>query len=145
MQIIKSIFCFIVCICLLFLGIENTFAEEVIILPEASMCNADISNCVHLFPPVKSHKQGVYPEQISFDIFEKKVKGLIATYDKSVNFSNVEKAINKLYAEWEVESLNDKNVDVRVWRVQSLRFVIQLSKNDENRVQVILLPFSKKR
>ncbi|MGD0021047.1 MAG: hypothetical protein ABSC54_01960 [Smithellaceae bacterium] len=73
-----------------------------------------------------SKEKVIYPKSIQLDIENNVVVGMLIKYDKSVDFNEIEKYLNKYYKEWAYDFKNP-SPSVRVWRVTPQKFVIQLS------------------
>jgi hypothetical protein len=67
--------------------------------------------------------------------------GLTAVYDKSVTIEAVEASINEHYAKW---TYSDPTPNLKLWRVESEKFVIQLTSRKKDGPQVIYLPIAMK-
>ena len=140
MQGIKKVF-FLYAITLLIYEPGVAFTADNIVLPDPKIFQMDIFDCLPFLQENSRNKDYVCPKQITYDIIKRKITGIIAIYDELVKFDDVENAINKDYEKWRVKSLDNKQVNVRVWRVESLRFVIQLSRDDDGDIQVIFMKF----
>jgi hypothetical protein len=103
-----------------------------IVLPNPKLLRCGSSDCSHLWleqPEVNA----VYPKQLLIDMNQDCLYGLQAIYDKSVSVQDIEVAIDEHY-------LASKNTDfekshLRLWRVESEKFAIQLSADDKRDVK----------
>ena len=138
MRGIKLIFLYSI---IMFFNPGDAFTTDSIVLPDPIIFQKVVLDCIPLLNKNSVNKAFIYPKQITYDIVKRKITGIIAIYDKSVGFDNVENVINKDYEKWRIKSLDSKEVDVRVWRVKPSGFVIQLGKDDDGDVQVIFMKF----
>ena len=120
---------------------NNTLAKEVVVLPDPIVLGSSADDCLAILQKPSSNNIKVYPEQLLIDILDGKIGGVVAVYGRSVRFNEVEKAINLTYRKWSVIKFEESTNRVRLWRVSSHKFTIQLSTNNENRVQLVFLPF----
>lgn len=119
---------------------NNSFANDaVILLPNPSLLGAEISGCSSIFNKKISGTKVVYPEQISLDIREKEITGIIFIYNESVKLEDIQNEINYFYGKWSVKDFENKEIGPKIWRVSSDEFTISLDKNDESKLQLIFL------
>jgi hypothetical protein len=91
-------------------------------------------------PIADSH--AVYPWQVSVDITDGKIIGLIARYDPITPIDVIKAAIDERYGKWALPGLDTG--PAKIWRVEPEKFVIQLGKGDNGMIQVIYLALGAK-
>lgn len=130
------------CFAVLFLFKSGeALADNNIALPDPIVFKSNIIEVMSLFQ-IKCNVNGLlFPKQITFDIINKKISGIMAIYNNSISFSEFERVINENYSKWRIKSLDNTDVDIRVWRVDSMGIVIQLGRNNIGDIQLILMPF----
>jgi hypothetical protein len=114
-----------------------------IFLPNPDLLHQHVSTNVLLFVSGRAHRQsdiGLYPEMLSLDITGGRISSLNAIYGKAVSFRQVESRVNEDYGDWASETFLD--TEIRLWRVETMRFVIQLSTTEDGRVRIIYIPIS---
>jgi hypothetical protein len=57
--------------------------------------------------------------------------GFTAIYDKSISLGDVKAAIDERYGKWAFPKNDDAAMPVKLWRVESEKFAIQLSVADK--------------
>ena len=116
----------------LMLGLAHfqTAKEEksLVVLPNPKLLRCTSSNCSSLWLQERQ-ANAVFPKQLLIDMNQDCVYGLEAFYDKSVSVHDIELAIDEHYS-------GSKNADLaknslRVWRVESEKFAIQLGEADK--------------
>jgi hypothetical protein len=112
-------------------------ASQNILLPNPDMLGSKISECISIFSKVESAVETNYPETVQFDIQEKKVTGIMLIYSEAINIDEVQNSIDALYGKWFDKGLHINGV--KVWRISPSGFTISLSKNDDNKIQVIFM------
>jgi hypothetical protein len=86
----------------------------------------------------------LYPTQVTIDIdnsSKRGVIGIMATYDESVSMDDIQLSIDRHYSKWAFPK-NSTSV-VKLWRVESEKFAIQLSE-DGGVKRVIYMAFAGK-
>jgi hypothetical protein len=86
--------------------------------------------------------RAIYPWQVSVDINEGSIIGLTALYDPSTPIGVIEPSINERYGEWGLPEF--KNGPLRLWRVESEEFAIQLFTRDDGMISLFYLIFGAK-
>jgi hypothetical protein len=69
----------------------------------------------------------VYPVQLLFDHVDARgcPQGIVALYDKTVSLEDIQAALNDDYGRW--AKANNAGLPVKLWRVESEKFAIQLA------------------
>jgi hypothetical protein len=103
-----------------------------IVLPNPKLLRCESSDCSRLWLE-HAEANAVFPTQLLIDMNRDCLYGLQAIYDKSVSVQDIELAIDDHY-------LASKNTDfekspLRLWRVESEKFAIQLSAVDKKDVK----------
>lgn len=114
--------------------------HKFVILPNSKLIGCKSSDCPQMFPD-PAPEEAVFPWQVSLDFNDGRVIGLTALYDHPISIDEVEAAINARYLNWANKSNNDRTVPVKLWRIESEKFAIQLCVNDDGMVQLIYLIF----
>ena len=112
--------------------------KKSVILPNAKLMGCKSSDCPQILPN-SSAGPTVYPWQISFDFSDGRVIGLTALYDQPTTIDDVTAAINESYGKWVFAP--GSSDQIRLWRVEPEKFVMQLCVNDDGMVQLIYLVF----
>lgn len=99
-----------------------------VVLPSPKLLRCRSSDCFNLWLGDRQPDE-VFPKQLLIDMNQDCVYDLEAFYDKSVSEHDIELAIDERY-------LGSKNTDfakssIRLWRVESERFAIQLGEVDK--------------
>jgi hypothetical protein len=84
--------------------------------------------------PEKPEANAVFPKQLLIDMNQNCLYGMTALYDKSIPVEDVQSAIDERYAKW--ANPDFVNLPLKIWRVESEKFAIQLSvadRKDEKR------------
>jgi hypothetical protein len=114
-----------------------------IVLPNASLVGCNSPSCYQVLPNASSDTisdtSAVYPWQVILDFNQPAIIGLTALYDQPVTIDDVQAAVDERYGKW--AKANFRTGPVRLWRVESERFSIQLSTNGNGMVQLIYLTF----
>lgn len=133
---------YLIILSILCLAIGHTaFANQVINLPNIDLVGKELHNSYSLTTK-ETDGGAINPEQFMIDISKEKISGIVAIYGKNVEFSELTKAINKKYKRWLLEI--SKNNSLKIWRITPKKFTIQLSMHDEDRAQIVILPFQNK-
>jgi hypothetical protein len=82
----------------------------------------------------------IEPSSVQMDIAEGKFYGAILRYPESVSLEEARASINKIYKGHENPKLVYKE-KMGSWRIEDKKFGIQLSKDEDNNVQVIFVKF----
>jgi len=73
----------------------------------------------------------VFPKQTIIDMNQNCLYGMRVSYDKSVPLADVKAAIDERYGKWAYPKNDDATMPVKLWRVESEKFAIQLSVADK--------------
>ena len=99
-----------------------------VVLPNPKLLRCRASDCYNLWLQ-QQESNDIFPKQLHIDMNQDCIYGLVAFYDKSVSAQDIESAIDGHY-------LGSKNTDfaktpIKIWRIESEKFAIQLSKADK--------------
>jgi hypothetical protein len=109
-----------------------------IVLPNPHLIGCKSSDCPQML--TDSPAEGaIYPWQVSLDFADGQVVGLTALYDQPTTMDEVKAAIDDRYDKWAFAAGSSEQI--RLWRVESEKFVVQLCRNDDGMVQLIYLIF----
>jgi hypothetical protein len=113
-----------------------------IVLPDASLIGCKTFSCYQVLPDASSDPGAVYPWQVRLDFNHPAIVGLTALYDQPTTIDDVQAAIDERYGKWAMAHF--RTGPVRLWRVESEKFAIQLAVNDNGMAQLIYLQFDAK-
>lgn len=124
-----------------------------IVLPNPGLLRTCPTNRPQLWRDPRTSGNAIYPAKFHIDLGEGGCSyGFTRWYDKSVSLEEVRTAINQRYGKWELADFARPGSKMRLWRIESERFVIQLTEvaaedKDENpgesgMTQLIYLPIS---
>jgi len=113
-------------------------AIENIMIPNPNMIGKSAYECKIIFLNRNENTSSEYPLQIIFDLKNEKISGMITYYDKTVPYVKVVQSIDCLYGKWEKKDLRID--DLRLYRVETENFVINLSRDEDDITQLIFLP-----
>jgi hypothetical protein len=113
-----------------------------VVLPNYKLMGCRSPSCYQVWPDNQAGPNALYPKQVSIDIDNVPVQGVIALYDKSVSTDDIESSIDVRYGKWAFAT--NGTAPVKLWRVEPERFVIQLGVADNGMKQVIYLIFGAK-
>lgn len=133
--------CFILSI-LITLNMCLFASAEGISLPNDELLGKLATESAQLFR-ASEHKEPIYPETIQLDIKHERIKGFVAKYPQDTPYDVMQKAITSLYGK---ERLSDQ-VDqgkITVWRIEKHQFAIQLSQDNDEGPQLVIVSFKKK-
>lgn len=102
--------------------------NERIALPSARLLRCKSSDCL-LWSGEPGQQNVAYPKQVILDMNRDCLYGMTVLYDKSVSIENVKEGIDGRYGNWAMKGF--ENLPVRLWRVESEHFSIQLSEADK--------------
>jgi hypothetical protein len=109
--------------------VQTTHEEKShIVLPSPKLLRCKSSDCFNLWLEERQ-ANAVFPKQLLIDMNQDCVYGLEAFYEKSVSVHDIESAIDEHYFESKNEDLAKHSI--RVWRVESEKFAIQLGEADK--------------
>ncbi len=121
---------------LLTLGLANcqTAKEENrshLVLPNPKLLRCSSSDCFLLWMEKPAEANAVFPKQTIIDMNQNCLYGMRVSYDKSVPLADVKAAIDERYGKWAYPKNDDATMPVKLWRVESEKFAIQLSVADK--------------
>jgi hypothetical protein len=103
-------------------------AGEVVVLPSPELLRCAGPSCQQIWQAALS-ANAIYPRQVAIDFDHGCAYGLTAYYDASVSYDAIKSAIDDSYKQWAVPKLTLPNS--ALWRVEPMRFVIDLSIVDQ--------------
>ncbi len=113
-----------------------------IVLPNPKLLGCSGAGCAELWQDTTKDENAVYPWQVSTDVNNQAVIGIVALYDKPVSFDEVKSAIDERYGKWTL--LDTEKPRLKMWRVESEKFTIQLAPKKNGMIQLIYLVFDAK-
>lgn len=123
----------------LFLANKMAIAADALFLPNPGVIGSKIAEGVSFFDKRNQEAHAAFPDEISIDLREGIVVGLMFTFGEQVKFEVVKSEIDSLYGKWAVDKLNNKKIGPKVWRVSSDQLTISLDRNEQGCVQVIMM------
>jgi hypothetical protein len=108
-----------------------------VVLPSSELIGCKVSGCSSVWLVDAADSQALYPRNISIDIDDEGVLGVVARYDKSTAIDDIRASINKRYGEWVFPK--DHAGPASLWRVEREKVAIQLSEHDDGTKEVIYL------
>jgi len=105
-----------------------------IVLPNPELLRCKSSDCYQVWSEKSAKADAVFPKQVLIDTNEGCIYGITALYDKSIAVDDIKAAIDERYGKWSLSEF--ANSPLKIWRVESERFAIQLSvadRDDEKR------------
>jgi len=107
-----------------------------VVLPSAELIGCKASSCSQVWlDTADSH--ALYPRNISIDIDDEGVLGVVARYDRPATIDDIRASINKRYGKWVFPK--DHAGPAALWRVEPEKVAIQLSENDDGTKEVVYL------
>lgn len=125
----------------IFLLNNISIAREVENIPMDIIIGVNKFNCSKIIYLYKNNELFIHPDNISLDLKNKNIIGLVAEYDKSVDLSTINNHIDMMFKKFKITN-NDYGNYVSIWRIEQHGITIQLSVNNEKNVQIVILPFS---
>jgi hypothetical protein len=113
-----------------------------IVLPNDSLIGCKTPDCYQVLPDASSDPGAVYPWQVRLDFNQPAIIGMTALYDQPTTIDEVQAAVDERYGKWAMA--NFRTGPVRLWRVESEKFAIQLAVNDNGMAQLIYIQFAAK-
>ncbi len=97
------------------------------------------SHCAQLWRDKVPDANDIYPKQVVVDLFDNSPcpLGVMARYDKSVSMDDLKAAIDEHYGQWALA--NNDTAPVKLWRVKTEKFAIQLGDVDDRMVKLAKL------
>jgi len=108
-----------------------------VVLPSSKLIGCRSSGCSQVWFDDAADSHAIYPQNISIDIDDKGVLGLVARYDKTTVLDDIRASIENRYGKWAFPK--DHTGPARVWRVEPERVAIQLAEDDDGTKEVIYL------
>jgi hypothetical protein len=107
-----------------------------VVLPSSELIGCKASGCSQVWLDA-ANSRALYPRNISIDIDDEGVLGVVARYDRSIAIDDIRASINKRYGEWVFPK--DHAGPAALWRVEPEKVAIQLSENDDGTKEVVYL------
>ena len=108
-----------------------------VVLPSSRLIGCQASGCSQVWSDDAADSSAIYPQNISIDIEEKGVLGIVARYDKSTSIDDIRASIDDHYGKWVFPK--DHSGPAALWRVEPERVAIQLGQKDDGTKEVIYL------
>ena len=108
-----------------------------IVLPSTNLIGCKTSGCSQVWQVETADSHALYPENISIDIDNEGVLGIVARYGKSASIDDIRSSITKRYGKFVFPK--DSAGPASLWRVEPEKIAIQLSEHDDGTKQVIYL------
>jgi hypothetical protein len=90
-----------------------------------------------LWPDEAADSHAIYPQNISIDIDDQGVLGVVTHYDKSTPLEDIRTSINKRYGDWVFPK--DHTGPAVLWRVEPEKVAVQLVEERHGTKEVIYL------
>jgi hypothetical protein len=98
-------------------------------LPNPKLLGCKLADCSQLRIDKNIADNAIFPKQLLIDSNQRCIYGMQAFYDSSVSIDDLATAINQRYSKWPVPQF--EKGPIRIWRVESEKFSIQLTSADE--------------
>ena len=118
-------------------------AVDRVYIPQKDIVGSHIDNQLHLLSTDNSSQRTIYPIGVSIDVDAGKITGVVFHYEKSVAIHLIESEVNNTFSEWKVKPSTNNDVGVRLWRVEPMRFTIQLSTDNDGNPKLVYLGWIK--
>lgn len=99
-----------------------------VVLPSPQLLRCKSADCYQLWSE-KPEADAIFPNQLLMDMNQDCLYGMEAIYDKSVSLHDIESAINEHYSGSKMADF--EKTHLRLWRVESEKFSIQLSESNK--------------
>ena len=109
-----------------------------VVLPNSKLIGCKASACSQMWQDVSPDSAAIYPHNISIDIENGAVLGIVAHYEKSVSVGDIKASIDGHYGK-STYVIDNETSPVKVWRVEPEKIAIQLAVEDDGKKQVIYL------
>jgi hypothetical protein len=106
-------------------------------VPHLIRCSG--STCSQLWQDTPRSANAVYPKQVTIDIDNCGVSGVVARYEKSVSVDAIKSSIDLRYSK--SAYAGNSTTPVKMWRVESEKFAIGLAVEDTGMKQITYLTF----
>lgn len=110
-----------------------------VVLPNSKVIGNSSENIPQIWQNIHKKGNAIYPKQLTIDINNNALSGMMALYDKSISIDDIKVAIDNHYSKW--ASASNSTSPVKLWRVVPNKFAIQLSIADDGMKRVVYLPF----
>jgi hypothetical protein len=100
-----------------------------VVLPNAQLLRCKSSDCLQVWSENSVVATAAFPKQVVIDADQGCIYGMTALYDKSIPVDDVRAAIDERYGRWAQSEFVTPSL--RIWRVESEQFAIQLSVMDK--------------
>ncbi len=112
-----------------------------VVLPNSKLIGCKASACSQVWQDIPTDAAAIYPHNISIDIENGAVLGIVALYDKSVSVADIKASIDDHYGK-STYVIDNETSPVKVWRAEPEKIAIQLAVEDDGMKQVIYLSAS---
>ena len=108
-----------------------------VILPSSHLIGCKSSSCSQMWSNDAAGPGAIFPQNISVDIDDNGVLGVVAKYNKSTAANDIRASINSQYGKWVFPK--DQAGPHYLWRVEPEKLAIQFAENDDKTKEVIYL------
>lgn len=108
-----------------------------LVLPNPKLLRCNSVDCFQLWLETPTEPNAIFPKQLSIDMKQNCLYGMTATYENAVSIEDVKAAIDQRYGKWAVAQF--ANSSIKLWRVESEKFAIQLRVADKKDEKMISL------
>ena len=133
----SAIFAVLLAFSLIAYARQKQESENRVVLPNSKLIGCETPACSQLWPDDVADSHATYPQNISIDIEDQGIIGVVTRYDKSTPLNDIRTSINKRYGEW-VFPKDSAGLAV-LWRVEPEKTAIQLAKDKDGTKEVIYL------
>jgi hypothetical protein len=118
--------CFVLCPSII-------FAEDLIDLPDPRILGSKITSPNSVLIPNVDNRS-LFPKEVRLIVSDGQISEIQVLYDGKVQLDQIEAAVNMSYPAAEMNKF--QSTSIRLWKVVSKKFVIQLSSNDDGNLLI---------
>jgi hypothetical protein len=107
-----------------------------VVLPNSKLIGCKALDCSQIWQDFPAEVPAAYPHNVSIDVENGALLGIVAHYDKSISVEDIKASIDDHYGK-STYVIDNETSPVKVWRVEAEKIVIQLATEDNGMKQVI--------
>ena len=134
----KRLIAVIFTIGLTFSGTAKPESGRRVVLPNSKLIGCKALACSQIWQDTPTDAESLYPHNMSIDIENGAVLGIVAHYDNSVSVGDIKASIDDHYGK-STYVIENETSPAKVWRVEPEKIAIQLSEEDNGMKEVIYL------
>ena len=127
----------ILTMCLTSYNRQKPDSTRSIVLPSSHLIGCKLSGCSQMWLSDAAGPGVIFPQNVSVDIDDDGVLGVVAKYDKSTSVDDIRASIDSQYGKWVFPK--DQTGPHNLWRVEPEKLAIQLAENNDRTKEVIYL------